>query len=87
MKITLERCGAIAGLAGFLVGCSGVETVPPADGTDEYVFACTKDAGQPSCEARARVVCPDGYETLSSEEDFDRKELRVRCSAEEGSDI
>lgn len=74
-----QRSG-VAMLAGLMAGCSAIETVPPADGTDEYVFACTKVAGQPGCETRARTVCPEGYETLSSEEDFDRKELRVRCT-------
>jgi len=79
MKRSSKQCSVIAGLAGLLVGCSAIETVPPADGTDEYVFACTKVAGQPGCETRAREACPEGYETLSSEEDFNRKELRVRC--------
>lgn len=66
-------------LAGLLGGCGIIETVPPADGDDEYVFACSKVTGQPACEARAQEACPSGYETLSSEKNFNRKELRVRC--------
>lgn len=81
---TLKHCSSIAAFSSLLLGCSALETVPPPDGTDEYVFACAKEAGQPGCEARARAVCPDGYETLSSEEDFNRKELRVRCTLDEG---
>lgn len=74
-----KQCIALAGLAGMLAGCSAIESVPPAHGTDEYVFACSKTAEQPECELRAQAVCPEGYETLSSEQDFNRKELRVRC--------
>ena len=84
-KLT-RQYAVIAGLTALIAGCNGIETVPPADGTDEYVFACTKTAGQPGCEDRARAVCPAGYETLSSEETFDRKELRVRCVGEDGGD-
>jgi hypothetical protein len=84
-KLT-EQYAVIAGLTAFIAGCSGIETVPPPDGTDEYVFACNKAAGQPGCEARARAVCPKGYETLSSEENFDRKELRVRCTEKGNED-
>lgn len=80
VRLPLVKCSVIAGLTWFLTGCSGIETVPLADGIDEYVFACTKDAGQPGCETQAREVCQEGYEILSSEEDFDRKELRVRCA-------
>src|SRR3546814_780978 len=80
VRLPFVQCGVIAGLTGLLSSCSGIETVPPADGIDEYVFACTKDTGHPVCETQAREVCPEGYETLSSEEDFDRRELRVRCS-------
>lgn len=67
----------VTGLTG---GCSSVESVPPPTGDDEYVFACTKAVGQTVCDARAEAVCPNGYETLSSEESFERKELRIRCS-------
>lgn len=87
MKNTLKQYSVMAGLMGLLVGCSAVEVVPPADGTDEYVFACTKVAGQPDCETKAQKVCPEGYETLSSEENFDRKELRVTCSGKRGGEI
>jgi hypothetical protein len=84
-RLPFVQRSVIAGLAGLLTGCSGMETVPPADGTDEYVFACAKDAGQPGCETQAREVCPEGFDTLSSEQDFDRTELRVRCT-EKGVD-
>lgn len=80
MKKITQQCSLITVLAGLVGGCSAIETVPPADGTDEYVFACSKVGEQPVCETRARTICPEGYETLSSEEDFARKELRVRCT-------
>lgn len=66
-------------LTGAAGGCSSVESVPPPDGDDEYVFACTKPVEQSECNARAEAVCPNGFETLSSEESFERKELRIRC--------
>ncbi|WP_217474094.1 hypothetical protein [Stutzerimonas stutzeri] len=81
MNNLIKPYGVIAGLA-LLAGCSAIEHVPPADGSDEYVFACTKVAGQPGCETQAQRACPAGYETLSSEENFDRKELRIRCVAD-----
>ncbi len=71
---------ALAMVAALVGGCSSFETVPPADGDDEYVFACTKAAGRSECQARAESVCPNGFETLSSEENFERKEMRIRCS-------
>lgn len=69
------------GVATMLVGCSAFEVVSPAQPSDEYVFACDK-VGQSGCNTRAKEICPEGYDTLSSEEDFVRKELRVRCSGE-----
>lgn len=87
MKSMLKQYSVMAGLTSLLVGCSAVEVVPPADGTDEYVFVCTKVAGQPDCETKAQKVCPEGYETLSSEENFDRKELRVICTGKAGGAI
>lgn len=75
----------LAAAAGLIGGCATFESVPPPDGDDEYVFACTKAAGQPGCEARAEAVCPNGFETLSSEQNFERKELRIKCSEPKGS--
>lgn len=79
MKIDF-RSVVLVILTGFTAGCSSVESVPPPDGDDEYVFVCTKPSGKSECDARAVAVCPDGFETLSSEENFERKELRIRCS-------
>ena len=70
---------------GLIGGCSSFESVPPPEGDDEYVFACAKAAGQSECEARPASVCPDGFETLSSEENFERKELRIKCSEDADS--
>jgi hypothetical protein len=75
------RTGSIALWAALATGCAGVETVPPPTGNDEYVLACDKAQEMPACEERVRQVCPEGFETLSSEEDFERHELRFRCSA------
>lgn len=85
MYRTFKGATVVIGLSVLMIGCSAVEVVPPADPSDEYVFACDKVDGQPGCETQADVVCPLGYDTLSSEEDFDRKELRVRCSSTPGS--
>jgi hypothetical protein len=84
MRRSIERSTAVFSLSALMIGCSTVEVVPPAEPDDEYVFACDKVAGQPACETRAAEVCPIGYETLSSEEDFERKELRIRCSGTAG---
>ena len=75
------RAGLTTLCAGLAAGCAGLETVPEPTGSDEYVLACNKAEGMPACEDRVRQVCPEGFETLSSEEDFKRHELRFRCSA------
>ena len=80
MNKKMKCLGVVAGSSLLLAGCSAYEVVPPAQQTDEYVFACNKLSGQSGCKTRANEICPNGYETLSSEEDFKRKELRVRCS-------
>ena len=72
------RISLTVGAVLTLVGCSGFETVSPAQPSDEYVFAFDQ-AGQAGCRTRADEICPGGYDTLSSEEDFKRKEMRVRC--------
>ncbi len=79
MKIPFRPILLIS-MSGLIGGCSSVESVPPPDGDDEYVLACTKSTGRTECTARAEAVCPNGYETLSNEENFERKELRIRCS-------
>jgi len=79
MNTDIRHFGVVAATLLLLAGCSAFEVVPPAQQSDEYVFACNKVGGQPGCETRANDVCPNGYDTLSNEEDFQRKELRVRC--------
>ena len=78
---SVYRVSLAAGALLTLAGCSAFEGVPAAQPTDEYVLACEK-VEQPGCETRAEQLCPEGYDTLSSEEDFARKELRVRCTGE-----
>ena len=80
------RAALILMLAGLSAGCTGLETVPAPHRGDEYVLACDKAKGRPSCEAKVNEICPGGFETLSSEEDFERRELRVRCLADDGGD-
>lgn len=67
-------------LAALMSGCTIIETVPPPDGDDEYVLACTKVNGRSSCDAQAKALCPAGFDILASEENFDRKDLRIRCT-------
>lgn len=83
--MTFYKSTLATAIIGLIGGCSTIESVPPPDGDDEYVFACTKTAGQPGCKARAEAVCPNGFKTLSSEENFERKELRIRCSEAQDS--
>ncbi|SEH86411.1 hypothetical protein SAMN05216535_2341 [Stutzerimonas xanthomarina] len=76
---SIYRVSLAAGGLLTLAGCSAFEGVPAAQPTDEYVLACDK-AESPGCKTRAEEICPEGYDTLSSEEGFTRKELRIRCS-------
>ncbi|MCW3148005.1 hypothetical protein N8H22_05220 [Stutzerimonas stutzeri] len=70
------------GVAVLLGGCSLVETVPPVEGADEYVLACDQAGQDDMCAQKAAEACPDGYETLSAEQGFNRAELHIRCVAQ-----
>lgn len=76
---SVYRVSLAVGGALMLAGCTALEIVPPAQPSDEYVLACDK-VERSGCKTRAEEICPRGYDTLSSEEDFARKELRVRCT-------
>jgi len=79
MKKRIGRGLAGAALAALVAGCSAIEGVPPADGSDEYVLACEDGSALDECARRAAAACPAGYRTLDAEQGFERAEFRIRC--------
>ena len=71
---------AAAALAiALLAGCTTAEEIRRPDGSVEYQIACGAATGWNICYDRANELCPAGYETLSKDAGFNRKEMRIRC--------
>lgn len=49
------------------------------DGSREYIIACGAGLGWNICHRRANELCPTGYNTLSQDGGFNRKELTIAC--------
>lgn len=61
-------------------GCTTAQRIIRPDGSSEYLIACGAGTGWNVCYDRANQVCSTGYETLSRDDGFNRKELRILCS-------
>lgn len=72
----------------FLLGaCTTTQEIRRPDGRVEYLIACGASTGWNICYEEANKKCPRGYETLSEDAGFNRKELRISCShAKKNSD-
>lgn len=62
-----------------LAGCTTAQKINRPDGGTEYIIACGATVGWNVCYKRANEECPSGYETLSKDAGFNRKELRISC--------
>lgn len=62
-----------------LMGCTATQKVSRPDGSTEYLVACGAGTGWNICYSKANELCPAGYNTLSEDAGFNRKELRVVC--------
>lgn len=62
-----------------LGACTTAQEIKRPDGSSEYVIACGAGTGWNVCYKRANKVCPRGYNTLSKDPGFNRKELRISC--------
>jgi hypothetical protein len=63
----------------LLSACTTSEQIRRPDGSLEYVVACGAAVGWNICYSRANELCPYGYNTISEDAGFNRKELRIAC--------
>lgn len=71
--------GLLIGLVIALGACTTTQEILRPDGSVEYLIACGAGTGWNICYDRANTVCPKGYDTLSENAGFNRKELRISC--------
>lgn len=69
-----------------LTGCTTAQEIRRPDGSLEYQIACGAASGWNICYGRANELCPGGYETVSEDAGFNRKELRIACPGAGGAD-
>ncbi|QKS24173.1 hypothetical protein [Vreelandella titanicae] len=62
-----------------LSACTTAQEINRPDGVTEYLVACGASTGWNICYNRANELCPGGYETLTEEWGFNRKEMRIEC--------
>ena len=67
------------GVALVFSGCTTTQEFRRPNGNIEYLIACGAGTGWNICYDKANRVCPTGYETLSENAGFNRKELRISC--------
>lgn len=75
---TFRYLAACVGVA-LLVGCTTAQRIDRPDGTVDYEIACGAALGWNICYDRAQKMCPAGYSTLSEDQGFNRKALRIKC--------
>ena len=63
----------------FILGCTTTQEIKRPDGKKEYLIACGAGLGWNICYEKANKICPNGYETISEDAGFNRKELRIIC--------
>jgi len=68
-----------------LAGCTTTQEIRRPDGSVEYLVACGASLGWNICYEKANEICPSGYNTLSEDSGFNRKELRISCPAAKSS--
>lgn len=63
----------------LLSACSTSQEIKRPDGSSEYDIQCGAASGWDVCYSKANEVCPGGYQDLSKEGGFNRKELHILC--------
>lgn len=63
----------------ILAACSTSQEIKRSDGSSEYDIQCGAATGWDVCYSKANEVCPGGYQDLSKEGGFNRKELHILC--------
>lgn len=69
---------ALAGTL-LLAACSTSQEIKRPDGSSEYDIQCGAATGWDICYSKANEVCPGGYQDLSKDGGFNRKELHILC--------
>jgi len=59
--------------------CTTVQEVKRPGGDSEFIIACGAALGWNICYDKANQLCPAGYNTISEDAGFNRKEIRISC--------
>lgn len=71
----------LVALSFAISACTTSQEIKRPDGSAEYLVACGASTGWNICYQKANELCPTGYNTLSEDAGFNRKELRIACPA------
>ena len=63
----------------MIYGCTTSQKIVRPNGNIEYLIACGAGLGWNICYNKANQLCPNGYNTISEDAGFNRKELRIEC--------
>jgi hypothetical protein len=63
----------------LISACTTVQEIKRPDGNTDYIVACGASTGWNICYNKANEVCPAGYNTITEDGGFNRKELRIAC--------
>jgi len=69
----------LTALSFAISACTTSQEIKRPDGSTEYLVACGAGTGWNICYQKANELCPSGYNTLSEDAGFNRKELRIAC--------
>lgn len=75
----MTRFALLVALITVLPACASVDQTRLPDGRSVYKIACGAAAPWSICLDQAAAVCPNGYEQLSMEAGFNRKEMKIIC--------
>lgn len=84
MKSFISRICTVMALV-FSASCTTTQEIKRSDGSVEFLVACGAGTGWNICYNKANELCPAGYDTLSKDAGFNRKELRISCPNQEKS--
>ena len=73
------QSAVLAAVGLLLASCTTDQVIRRPDGSREYVIGCGAGLGWNVCHRRANELCPTGYNTLSQDAGFNRKELTIAC--------
>jgi len=62
-----------------LTGCATAQEIKRPGGIKEYIIQCGAGTGWDICYSKANEICPNGYEDISKDGGFNRKEFYIRC--------